>query len=113
MLRRGETLDCEQDGVGGAHLTFADVITNGWERETPDDAGNEPARAVGACPARKPPGLGTLTCEWHRARHRVTAGGYSASYSPARQEFATSECCECCVAAKVIVTHQIKVICLR
>ena len=103
MLRLGSAVDCKRDGVDETHPMFADVITNGWERETPDDVGNEPARAVGACPAGKPPGLGTLTCEWHRARHRITTGGYSASYSPAHQEFATSECCECCVAVKVMV----------
>ena len=103
MLRLSSAVGSEQDGVDGTHPTFAYVITNGRERETPDDAGNKLARAVGACPAGKPPGLGTLTCEWHCARRRVTAGGYSTSYSPARQEFATSEYCKCCVAVKVMI----------
>ena len=55
VLGANRTTGRECDGAGGSRLTFADVTAGKQEHEMPGSAGGEPARAVGACAAGKPP----------------------------------------------------------
>ena len=48
----------ERSRDGGPNLILADVIVNAQSHVMLRNAGNEPARAVGACATGKPPVLG-------------------------------------------------------
>ena len=53
----------ERSRDGGPNLILADVIVSAQSHVMLRNAGNEPARAVGACVAGKPPvQAGVLTC---------------------------------------------------
>ena len=58
VLGADRTTGHELDETGAYRLTFADVTTDRQAHEMPGSAGGEPARAVGACTAGKPPALG-------------------------------------------------------
>ena len=55
VLGAGRTAGREHDGAGRSRLTSADVIAGGKAYGMPGSIGGEPARAVGACTASKPP----------------------------------------------------------
>ena len=76
----------ERSRDGGPNLILADVIVNAQSHVMLRNAGNEPARAVGACATGKPPVLGHADV-WggHRCR------GCSSSCDTARLLFAASD----------------------
>ena len=66
----------ERSRDGGPNLILADVIVSAQSHVMLRNAGNEPARAVGACTTGKAPVLGHADA-WgggHSARSSVTAG---------------------------------------
>ena len=55
VLGASRTAGRERDGAGESRLTFGDVIAGGKAYGMPGSVGGEPARAVKACTAGKPP----------------------------------------------------------
>ena len=68
VLGAGRAAGRGRGGAGGSRLTFADVTAGGQAYEMPDSAGGEPARAVGARAAGKPPVRGHADV-WGGAAH--------------------------------------------
>ena len=63
VLGADRTTGRERSRDGGPNLILADVIVSAQSHVMLRNAGNEPARAVGACVAGKPPVQGgVLTC---------------------------------------------------
>ena len=92
----------ERSRDGGPNLILADVIVSAQLHVMLRNAGNEPARAVGACATGKPPVLGgPLTCGGHSARSSVTAG-IAAPAAPCTLAVCNQCHCMSCVNGKMI-----------
>ena len=91
VLGADRTTGCERSRDGGPNLILADVIVSAQSHVMLRNAGNKPARAVGACATGEAPVLGHADV-WGGAQRAKQRHSWdcSTSCSPARLLFATS-----------------------
>ena len=92
----------ERSRDGGPNLILADVIVSAQSHVMPRNAGNEPARAVGACATGKPPVLGHADVWGGTAREAASQLGLQHQLQPCTPAVCNQCHCMSCVNGKMI-----------